>query len=141
MLGLNVLISTNYCLTNKVQNAEARTVRVQMLSAIYHKELTLWLIFTSNRLLIFINENRLKLFLKTFEREELDVTTYIIPNFSTLETYVKNVHTKFCKKDIWTHSPLSCLRRPLQKLGTFVMFHKNCEPKISIYSFWLKANF
>ena len=39
------------------------------------------------------------------------------------------------------YSPLSCLRRPLQKLGTFVMFHKNCKPKIKIYSFFIKSKF
>ena len=35
-----------------------------------------------------------KIFLKTFEREELDVITYIIPNFITMEPYIKNA--KIC---------------------------------------------
>ena len=44
-----------------------------------------------NLQLIFSNKNRLKLFLKTFDREKFDVITYyIIPNFSTLEPYVEN---------------------------------------------------
>ena len=51
-----------------------------------------------NLQLIFSNKNLLNLFLKTFDREKFDVTTYIIPNFSTLEPHVENfiICSGFC---------------------------------------------